>query len=139
LPTKLLANNLVFDYCSFVRIFKNRWFARFASKEGIQDSELREMVNTVLEVGLAEVNLGGGVYKVRVARPGEGKAGGYRVIVFYKSESHTFFVYGFAKSNRGNIGQGELKVFKNRSKDAFSLTEKQIDDRLRKGTLIEIF
>jgi hypothetical protein len=119
-----------------VRIFKNTWFTRFAGKEGITDDELKEAVNR-LEAGQA-VDLGGGVYKVRVARPGEGKSGGYRVIVFFRSEERTFFVYGFAKSDMGNIDQRDLKTFKNRSKDAFSLTEKQIDDRLEDRTLIEI-
>jgi hypothetical protein len=55
-----------------VRIFKNTWFARFAGNEGITDSELREMVNQ-LEAGHADADLGGGVYKIRFARPGEGK------------------------------------------------------------------
>jgi hypothetical protein len=56
-----------------VRIFKNTWFARFAAKEGITDGELREMAKQ-LEAGQAEADLGGGVYKMRVSRPGESKA-----------------------------------------------------------------
>ena len=83
-----------------MRIFKNTWFTRFASKEGITDDELREAVNR-LEMGQA-ADLGGGVYKVRIARPGEGKSGGYRVIVFFRSEERTFFAYGYAKSKRDN-------------------------------------
>ncbi|MDR0639900.1 MAG: type II toxin-antitoxin system RelE/ParE family toxin [Spirochaetaceae bacterium] len=35
-----------------------------------------------------------------MARPGEGEPGGYRVILFFKSELRTFFVYGFKKSYR---------------------------------------
>jgi len=120
-----------------VRIFKNVWFARFAEKEGITDGELKEAVSQ-LEVGQADADLGGGVYKVRVARPGEGKSGGYRVIVFFRSEERTFFVYGFAKSDRGNIDQGELRVFKYRAKDSFSLTENEIKDRLKKRNLFEV-
>ena len=53
-----------------MRIFKNTWFARYASKEDISDSELKEAVN-LLEAGQANANLGGNVYKVRVARPGK--------------------------------------------------------------------
>jgi hypothetical protein len=121
-----------------VRVFKNTWFARFADKEGITDGELRRIANQ-LEVGKADADLGGGVYKVGTARPGEGKSGGYRVIVFFKSDFRSFFVYGFAKSDRSNIDQRELQILKCRSKDAFSLTEKQIDDRLKKGNLIEVF
>ena len=96
------------------------------------------MVN-LLETGQADADLGGGVYKMRVARPGESKAGGYRLIVFFKSEERTFFVYGFAKSNRDNIDQGELQEFKKKAKIDFSLTDEQIRDRLRDRTLFEIF
>jgi hypothetical protein len=121
-----------------VRVFKTTWFARFAGKEGITDEELREMVNQ-LETGQAGADLGGGVYKVRAARPGESKAGGYRVIVFFRSEERTFFVYGFAKSQRANIDQKELRAFKNDAKDQFSLTDEQIAAWLRKKKLIEVF
>jgi hypothetical protein len=83
--------------------------------------------------------LGGGVYKVRVARPGGSKAGGYRVIVYFRSEERTFFVYGFAKSDRDNIDQGELRWFKEDAKDSFSDTDDQIRDRLKNRTLLEVF
>jgi len=121
-----------------VRIFKNTWFARFASKEGIQDSELREIVGNVLETGQADVDLGGGVYKVRIARPGEGKSGGYRVIVFFKIKERTFFHYGFAKSARGNISKGELKIMKKQAKKHFAQSDEQISKQLANGTLLEI-
>jgi len=77
-----------------VRVFKNKWFTRFADKEGITDGELREMVNQ-LEAGQADADLGGGVYKIRLARPGEGKSGGYRIFVFFRSEERTFFIMRF--------------------------------------------
>jgi hypothetical protein len=121
-----------------VRIFKNPWFTRFASKEGIQDSELKDIVNNVLETGQADADLGSGVYKVRIARHAEGKSGGYRVIVFFRSEERTFFEYGFAKSDRDNIDEGDLRVFKKRAKNAFLLTDEQIKDRLKKRIFIEV-
>jgi len=31
--------------------------------------------------------------------------------VFFRSGKRAFFAYGFAKSDRGNIDQGELRVF----------------------------
>ena len=61
------------------------------------------------------------------------------IIVLFKSKKRTFFVYGFAKSNKGNIDKGELQGFKERSKEVFSMPEAQIDYRLKKGTLIEVF
>ena len=80
----------------------------------------------------------GDVYKMRIARPGEGKSGGYRAIVFFRSEERTFFEYGFAKSDRDNIDERELKGFKERAKKAFSLTDEQIRDRLKKRIFIEV-
>jgi hypothetical protein len=79
-----------------MRIFKVNWFTRFASKEGIQDDELKSAVNS-LEVGQVDANLGGGVYKVRIARPGEGKSGGYRVIVFFRSGASNLFCVWFCQ------------------------------------------
>ena len=121
-----------------MRIFKNTWFDRFADKEGITDEDLRNIVKQ-LEDDQADANLGGGVYKVRGARPGEGKSRGYRVIVFFRSGERTFFTYGFAKAARTNIDRGELQAFKADAKVSFSLTDEQVRDRLRRKTLVEVF
>jgi hypothetical protein len=121
-----------------VRIFKVGWFSRFAAKESISDSELKDIVNNVLEKGQAEADLGGGVFKVRIARPGKGKSGGYRVIVLFKSSALTFYVYGFAKSNRGNIRAKELAKFKETAKDWLSLSNDQLDKLVQSGKYQEI-
>jgi hypothetical protein len=121
-----------------VRVFKNTWFARFAAKEGIADSELKAIVNDTLEAGQAEASLGGGVYKVRLARSGEGKSGGYRVIVFFKSGKRTFYVYGFAKSARANISEKDLKRFKEMAKENMGMTDEQLKNRIKAGHWNEI-
>jgi len=120
-----------------VRIFKGSGFDKFARKEGITDDELREMAN-LLEQGRFEADLGGGVYKMRVARPGEGKSGGYRVIMIFKREQRLFFVYGFAKSDRGNISRKEKKYLKEQAKDYLTLSEEVIDRAVKTGSFIEI-
>jgi hypothetical protein len=124
------------------RVFKYTRFSRFASKEGITDHELLKAVDQ-LEDDQADANLGGDVYKVRIARPGEGKSkqtsfAGHRVIVYFRNEYRTFFSYGFSKNDRDNISEKELKRFKEAAKDLFSLTDEQIKVRLRNGTFIEI-
>jgi hypothetical protein len=119
------------------RVFKYTRFSRFASKEGITDHELLEVVN-LLEEDQADANLGGDVYKVRIARPSEGKRGGHRVIVYFRNEFRTFFSYGFSKNDRGNISEKELKGFKRDAKAQFLLTDEQIEARLRNGIFIEI-
>ena len=120
-----------------MRVFKYPRFNRFAGKEGITDDELRDIVDQ-LEAGQADADLGAGVFKVRLARLGEGKSGGYRVIVFFRSEFRTVFVYGFTKSGRDNIDQGELRAFKNDAKEQLSLTDEQLEKWLRNRTLIEV-
>ena len=120
-----------------MRLFKNTWFNRFAKKEGITDTELREAVNQ-LEAGQADADLGGGVYKVRVARCGEGKSGGYRVIVFFKSKERTFYQYGYSKADRGNVSQKELRFYKKIAKTKLAMSEKELTDAVNAGELIEI-
>ena len=120
-----------------VRVFKYPRFNRFAIKEGITDDELLDIVRQ-LEAGQADADLGGDVYKQRLARSGEGKSGGYRVIVFFRSKERTIFVYGFPKSDRANISRKELKAFKNIAKDQLALTNDQIKTWIKRGTLIEI-
>ncbi|GBU26619.1 hypothetical protein R84B8_00129 [Treponema sp. R8-4-B8] len=120
-----------------MRVFKYTWFNRFASKEGITDRELLEIVDQ-LEADQADAKLGGDVYKVRIARQGEGKSSGHRVIVYFRNEHRTFFVYGFSKNDRGNISEKELKSFKRDAKNRLSFTDEQIKVHLQNGTFIEI-
>lgn len=133
----LIETNLIICYYIKVRVFKHKGFGRFASKEDITDDELLEVVEQ-LEADQADANLGGDVYKVRIARQGEGKSGGHRVIVYFKNKFRTFFAYGFSKNDQANISQKELRAFKARAKDFFLLTDEQIEVRLKDGTFIEI-
>jgi hypothetical protein len=57
---------------------------------------------------LVDANLGGGLIKQRVARPGQGRRGGFRNLMAYRAGAHTVFLYGFAKNERDNIGPDEL-------------------------------
>ena len=61
--------------------------------------------------GLIDADLGGGLIKQRIARPGRGRSGGYRILMAFRSKHRTIFVYGFAKSERDNIDPDELKFW----------------------------
>ena len=75
---------------------------------------------------------------MRIARSGKGKSGGYRSIVFFKSGALTFFVYAFAKSNRGDISPKELAKFRETAKEYLSLSSNQLDKLVKIGRYQEI-
>lgn len=79
-----------------MRIFKNAWFERFARKEKISAEALWEAVGRA-EQGQIDADLGGGVIKQRIARPGGGKSKGYRSIVLYRKDDKAFFVFGVSQ------------------------------------------
>jgi hypothetical protein len=120
-----------------VRIFKSRWFQRFSRKEGVTDAALREAVARA-EKGQIDADLGGEVIKVRIARPGQGRATGYRTIVLFRRGMRAFFVYGFAKSRRANIDAAEEEQFKAAAKHVLALTEKQLAELLKRGDFVEV-
>lgn len=65
------------------RVFKTRWFERFARKERLSDATLREAIARA-ERGLIDADLGGGMIKQRLARPGQGRSAGYRTLVVFR-------------------------------------------------------
>lgn len=69
---------------------------------------------------------GGGVIKQRIARPNQGKSGGYRSIIYYRQRDKAFFVYGWSKSTRANIDEDEEKDFKRQAKITLALNDEQI-------------
>jgi len=120
-----------------MRIFKNKWFARFARKEAISDESLQEAVKRI-EAGNYDADLGAGVFKQRIARPEAGHSGGYRVILCLKLETRAFFVYGFAKSDRANIAQDEAREFKKLAKILFTMTDEQLELMLQSRDFDEL-
>lgn len=120
-----------------MRIFKSRWFQRFAGKEGIVDAALREAVARA-EKGQIDADLGGDVIKQRIARPGQGRSKGYRTIILFRRGANAFFVYGFSKSQRANINDDEQEQFKEAARHVRALTEKQLAELLKRGDFLEV-
>lgn len=120
-----------------MRVFKSKPFARFAVKEGIADAVLRDAIRRA-EAGLVDADLGGGVIKLRLARQGQGKSGGFRSIVLFRRGARAFFVYGFAKNDRDNIDRQELKAFRLLADQMLALDDKAIEAAMKNGTITEI-
>lgn len=120
-----------------MKIYKNAWFERFARKQRISDTALLEAIERV-ERGLIDADLGSGVIKQRVARTGQGKSGGFRTIIFYRTARRAFFVYGFAKNNRENLEPDEEAQFKKAATYVLELTEEQLARLIDVGQFLEV-
>jgi hypothetical protein len=120
-----------------MRIFKSKWFARFAHKNRIDESALKSAVAEI-DAGNFDADLGGFVYKQRVARKGQGKSGGYRTIVLFKRGERAFFVYGFAKKDMDNREEDDEKYYKRFAKTYMGYSEVEIENAVDAGEFIEI-
>ena len=120
-----------------MRIFNNKFIAKFAEKQGIDDTDLREAVNRA-ENGLIDVDLGGGVIKQRIARQGQGKSGDYRSIILFKQSDKAFIVYALAKSNRANITREELAIFKQAADVYLNYSDEELAALQQQNTIQEI-
>ncbi len=120
-----------------MQAFKTKWLARFARREGISDSCLREALERA-ERGIIDADLGGGLIKQRVARPGQGRSGGYRTILAYRAQHRAVFLYGFAKNERENIGQDDLESFRDVAELFLSANAARIQKEIELGNLQEI-
>lgn len=92
-------------------IFKTKLFHDWQKKENVLDKSLCAAVNEMSR-GLIDANLGGGLVKKRIARPGTGKSSGFRTLLATNKSDKWFFVYGFAKNDRDNIEDQELLALK---------------------------
>ena len=120
-----------------MRIFTNAWFRRFARREKIDNKTMQAAVARA-DRSLIEADLGGGVIKQRIARPGKGKSGGYRTIIIFRQGEKAFFIYGYAKSKRSNIEQDEVEVFRKAARELLALSDTKIMQLIENGALTEV-
>jgi hypothetical protein len=120
-----------------LRVFKNAWFARFARSHEIADDTLCEAIIRA-ENGQVDADLGGGVLKQRIARPGQGKSKGYRIIILFRAGQSAFFIYGFGKNERDNINRQEETQFKKMAGHVLGLSEPQLNQLIANGQLEEV-
>lgn len=120
-----------------MRVFKTKWFIRYARRERIGDHGLCDAVDRA-ERGIVDADLGGGVIKQRVAREGQGRSGGYRFLVAFRSGDRAVFLYGFAKNERDNIEADELATLRDIAADWLEADDERLDRAIREGFLQEV-
>ena len=118
-------------------VFKRRDFARWQAGERLPDAALCKAVQE-MEAGLVDADLGGFLYKKRVARPGGGKSGGYRTLLSARIGSSYVFLHGFPKSNKANITQDERNALQYAGKVFLELSAENLAKALESGVLLEV-
>ncbi|HSQ06627.1 MAG TPA: type II toxin-antitoxin system RelE/ParE family toxin [Chromatiaceae bacterium] len=118
-------------------VYRTRTFTRWMHKAGLTDEALCHAV-AEMQQGLVDADLGGHVVKKRVALPGQGKRGGARTIVATKMADRWFFLYGFGKNERANIGNDELKMFQEVAKELLGFDDRQLLVALTAGEILEV-
>ncbi len=120
-----------------MRIFKNKAFQHWAKELKLSDATSRKTVEEMKQ-GLYEANLGGNIYKKRVAVGSQGKRGGARTIVAFKAHEKTFFIYGFSKNKKENITPKEEDALKALAKFYFGYNESGIEQAIKRGEFFEV-
>lgn len=120
-----------------MRLFKTKIFDKWAKEKKISDQALINAIRE-MDLGLCEANLGGNLYKKRIAMHGKGKSGSYRTIVAFKRTDNSFFVYGFSKNKRDNISKREELALKKYATLLLNYTNQEINDAIETKGLIEV-
>ena len=70
--------------------------------------------------------------------PNEGKSGGYRAIILFRRGERSFFVYGFAKSERANIDESEVRDFKELAAKLLAASDEDLKTLIELGEFTEV-
>lgn len=132
-PEKAAASQVATVTEKTVQVFGNKPFMRFVKDFGASHDDLVGMVAEV-----PDADLGGGVFKFRLAREGEGKSGGARTIVAMKTNERVVMMFAFEKKNQDNIDARELKAFKKLAKEYLERTTDEMEKLVKLGALIKI-
>lgn len=112
------------------RVFKTAWFAKKARAAGISDEALCKAAKE-LDAGQGD-DLGGNVWKKRLDKNTK------RGIVVNKIGDFWVFVYVFAKSDRENIDDRELRDFRKLARDYGKASDADIEYMLELKEIVEI-
>jgi hypothetical protein len=80
------------------------WFSKDWKALGLTDKELRQLQNQIIPRPNQAVDLGGGLYKIRLGITGRGKRGGVRVIYAdFRELGAIYLLICYAKNDLENI------------------------------------
>ena len=118
-------------------VLKRKDFVRWQAGEKLPDAALCQAVEE-MENGLIDADLGGFLYKKRVARPGGGKSGGYRTVLSARIGDRYVFLHGFAKNDKASITQSERRALQFAGNVFLALSLGDLAKALQAGVLVEV-
>ena len=120
-----------------MNIYLSKDFTRLARRDGLTDIHICQAVREMNE-GLIDADLGAGLFKKRIAKPGQGKRGGWRRLLAFQMGNKAFFLYLFPKNRRESIDAAELKALKRLSRYYLTLKSGEIRTASQCGELREV-
>ena len=120
-----------------MRVFRSKWFVKFARKEHISDATLCGAIKDA-EIGDIDAEYGGGAINQSIARPNKGKSGGYRTIILFRRGDRAFFVDAFPKSGRDNKSEFEERTFKDLAKRTLALSDAALEQLIKTEACTEV-
>lgn len=120
-----------------MKIYKTRVFHRWANDEGLTDAALCDAVKEMKE-GLFDADLGGGLFKKRIAKQGKGKIGGFRTLLATNRGDKWFFIFGFQKNERSNIDKDEKEALKKLAGQLLSYNNELLNKAITIKELTEV-
>ena len=119
-----------------MKYLKNKFFQRELKDFGLDDEDIKVVLDDIFK-GRA-IPLGFKMYKIRGAKKGHGKSGGFRNIFFWKKDELIVFCLLLAKNERDNFNSDEEKALRMWSKEYSELTGDEINKSIEKKNFWEI-
>jgi hypothetical protein len=120
-----------------LKIYKTRVFHRWADDEGLADTSICAAVKEMKD-GLFDADLGGGLFKKRIAKQGKGKSGGFRTLLATNRGEKWFFIFGFPKNERSNIDKDEKEALKKLANQLLLYNNELLNKAIKAKELIEV-
>jgi hypothetical protein len=118
-------------------ILKTRTFARWLRKTLLNNTALLKAIDE-MERRLVDADLGGNVYKKRVALPGRGKSGSTRTLIATNWKNRWLFLFGFEKNDRENITQAELAYLQGVAQVFLSYSSEELRLAIAREDFLEV-
>ncbi len=119
-----------------MNVLKSKWFNKWSKKYKITDDSLMSAIDNFDRSSV--VDLGSGLYKIRIPRLKQGKSGGFRTLVIFSKDDLALFMLGFAKNEKDNINTTDLNDLRKQAKYILSFSKEQVEKLVDNGTFIKV-